>query len=153
MTDVAPNLRETGDCGCGCGLHGTLRSRPWANGITCVKRGCPCARCIGGRNVKKGRRRQNRAGRALGIPPVRHEELMPGAIRREDKAGARFANPVWTRFLLMEQQSEQARPIGDGRPFVAFLHPDKTTESLVVFRLSQIEAVTAALAEQLGVIA
>jgi hypothetical protein len=129
-------------------LVAALRVKKWSDGSQHV-RGCKCPRCRGQRSAKKGQRRQNKASVALGVAPVRHEEHLGGSFRREDKAGGRMANPVWTRFRDMERQSEAARPMGDNRPFVAVFHPDGVSDSILAFRLSQIAEVTQALYEQL----
>lgn len=157
---VEPRFKENvGPCGCplaACKAYGTLRVREWSDGTRCVKRGCPCRRCLGARNKRKGARAQAKAVTALGIPrsPLRpgHEELLPGLVRVEIKAGAQ-AGPVWTRYRLAEAQSEQARPFGDHRPFVAMFEPQGTSDGLVVIRRSKLVEVVAALAEQLGVTA
>lgn len=158
MTDarqVEPNFRAVGDCGCGCGGFGTLRTKPWrSNGVTCLKRGCPCRQCLGGRSKRSGAKRQAKATTALGVPrsSIRagHEEFLGGTVRIEVKSGAQTL-PVWTRYLAAEAQSNEARSIGDHRPFVACFEPKGTTDGLIVFRRSEVEQVVAALAEQLGV--
>ena len=69
------------------------------------------------------------------------------------KAGKSLAGPVWTKFLLAEAQSENERPTGDNRPFVAVFMPDGSKDGLVVFRLSQLDDVLVGLSEQRGLIA
>lgn len=140
------------ECGCGCGIIGTLRSRPWRSGIVCVKRGCSCKACTGKRSRSKGDDRARRARKALGIPGAntRHEELLGGGVRWEAKAGAQIG-PMWTAFLRAWAQSEQCRPIGDHRPFVMTAAPDNTKEQLFACRLSDLPEVVAALIEQMEV--
>jgi len=138
--------KDQGECGCGCGLFGALRRRPEGH-----VRLCQCPRCQGKRSRQKGDSKARKARKALGIAGAntRHEELWGGGVRVEVKAGKQVG-PVWTRFLLAEGQSEQARPIGDPRPFVFVAMPEGTSDGLVVFRLSQVAAVLDALAENLG---
>lgn len=147
-----PNLKPIGACGCGCGVEGTLRARPWRDGTRCVKSGCRCNHCRGRANRSMGAKRQARAAQGLGMPVSSlrpgHEEHMAGAVRIEVKGGAQ-ARPVWTRFLASEAQSEAQRPRGDHRPFVACFESDGTTEGLVVIRRSKLAETVAALASQL----
>lgn len=150
MTDVTPTFKTNqGECGCGCLLFGTLK-RPWRNGQQCV-RGCVCHHCLGKRNRAKGDSKARTARKALGIAGAntRHEELWGGALRVEMKSGGQV-RPVFTAFRNAEAQSELARPFGDSRPFCLVALPDKTSDGLVVFRLSQAAAVLEALAENLG---
>lgn len=130
-----------------------LGSHAWvckAGNTPCTRKE-PCRSCLGRRNRRKGREKQNTARKGLGIPDARyasqlgHEENWRGAVRAEVKAGGRMANPVWTRFLQMEAQSLAAKAQGDTRPFVAVFMPDNTTEGLVTFRLSQMAHVVDAL--------
>lgn len=149
---VTPNLKPApAECGCGCGLEGVLRTRPWRDGVVCVKRGCSCRRCLGKRSRAKGDDKARRARKALGIPGAntRHEELLGGGVRWEAKAGAQI-QPMWTAFLKAWAQSEEQRAIGDHRPFVMTAAPDNTKEQLFSCRLSDLPEVVAALAEQLG---
>ena len=122
-----------GDCACGCGLFGTLRKRPVGH-----IRGCNCPKCRGKRNRSKGDAKARKARKALGITGVnsRHEEVWGGAVRVEVKAGAQI-KPVATAFLRCEEQSEQARPIGDHRPFMLVAMPDGWSEGVVVMRLAE----------------
>lgn len=154
MTEVENRLKDNlGVCGCGCGNEGVLRARPWRGGVRCVRHGCPCRRCLGGRSNRNGKRRQAKAVTALGVPRSSinpgHEEFLGGTVRLEVKAGAQ-AGPVWTKYLASEQQSNAARAVGDHRPFVACFEPKGTTDGLIVFRRSEVAEVVAALAEQLG---
>lgn len=153
---VEPNFRAVGECGCGCGGFGTLRTKPWrSNGVTCLKRGCPCRQCMGRASKSRGQKRQAKATTALGVPRSSihpgHEEFLGGTVRIEVKSGMQ-ALPVWTKYLASEAQSNAARAVGDNRPFVACFEPKGTTDGLVVFRRSELEQVVAALAEQLGMV-
>lgn len=150
--DVTPNLKtNVGECGCGCGLEGFLRARPWRDGVVCVKRGCVCRRCLGRRNREKGDSKARQARKALAIPGAntRHEEHLGGLIRWEAKAGAQV-KPMWTAFLRAEAQSELARALGDNRPFVMTAAADGQSDQLVAFRLSKLVDVLAALVEQVS---
>ena len=157
---VEPRLKDNlGRCGCGlekCGKEGVLRAKPWRDGVRCVKHGCPCRRCLGGRSKRQGGRAQRKAAQALGVPRVGslrpgHEEHYAGAVRLEVKSGAQ-ALPVWTRYLAAEAQSNAARSVGDNRPFVACFEPKDTTDGLIVFRRSALAETVAAIAEQLGMV-
>lgn len=157
MTDeVTTNLKDNvGTCGCGCGLEGVLRAKAWySSGVRCVKRGCNCRQCLGKRSRTKGDTKARNARKALNIPGAntRHEEHLGGLVRWEAKAGAQV-KPMWTAFAKAEAQSEQARAFGDHRPFVMTAAADGETDQLVSFRLSQINEIVAALAEQLGMTA
>lgn len=130
-----------------CPLFGTLGTAG-RDGKRRVK-GCgdPVAR--GKRNRAKGDAKARRARKALGIAGAntRHEEHWGGAFRVEVKAGKQVA-PMWTRFLLAETQSDQARAIGDNRPFLMIAMPDNTTDGLVVGRLSDLGAILRLLNEE-----
>lgn len=136
---LAPNFRTTIDCGCGCGAHGTPRTRAWANGTTCVQRKCRCARCLGSRNSTSGKRKPNKSRKVLGLVGANttHEEHWGGPIRTEHKSGAQVG-PIWTRYQAARNQSEAARPIGDIRPFAMVAHPKGTSEFLVIVSSDQL---------------
>jgi hypothetical protein len=155
MTDVTPNFRPFGKCGCGCEAEGTFRSRPWRDGTICVARRCTCNRCSGKRSAGKGKRGQIKAARAIGVPRTSsispgHEEHFGGTVRVEVKSGAQ-ARPILTRYLAMEAQSEAARPFGDNRPFVAVAMPESVSWGLVLIRTDRLAEAVAALTEQLEV--
>jgi hypothetical protein len=139
---------EKGDCGCGCGTFGTLK-KPWRDGTRCVQRSCQCHRCMGKNNRRKGdsKARQSRKLLRLTGANTRHEEHLGGPVRYESKAGAQVG-PIWTRFQAARVQSEQARAIGDHRPFVMAAHPDKTSEFLLIVSSKDWENVVAACAEE-----
>lgn len=92
---------------------------------------------MGRRNRAKGDNKARKARKALGITGVnsRHEEVWGGALRVEVKAGAQI-KPVATAFKKCEEQSEQARPMGDPRPFAMIAMPDGWSDGLIVMRLS-----------------
>lgn len=139
------NLKPKADCegnrdkcsNDNCPLFGTL-GKAGRDGKRRVK-GCndPVAR--GKRNRAKGDSKARRARKTLGIagPNTRHEEHWGGAFRVEVKAGKQI-EPIWTRYLLAEGQSEQARAIGDIRPFLMIAMPDGSSDGLIVGRMSQL---------------
>jgi hypothetical protein len=140
---MTEQLERKGDCegkqdkcnAVGCPKFGTL-GRVGNDGNRRTKNcGDPTAR--GKRNRAKGDSKARRARKQLGIQGAntRHEELWGGDLRVEVKSGAQVA-PIWTRYLLAENQSKQAKPIGDARPFALIAMPDDTREGLVVMRLS-----------------
>ncbi|MFZ5862838.1 MAG: hypothetical protein ACOYXR_08370 [Nitrospirota bacterium] len=152
MSDHQSFLKDKADCGCGCGLYGTLK-KPNRAGVQCV-RGCKaCPSCRGLANKRKGQKKQAKAVTALGIPRSSihpgHEEFLPGQLRVEVKAGAQI-KPAVTAYLKCEAQSEAQRPIGDHRPFAAVMMPDGSSDGLVVVRLSNLHEFVAAVTENWG---
>ena len=129
---TANQLKDKRDCACGCGLFGTGRKSPEGH-----IRGCVCPRCRGQRNRSKGDSKALKARKVLGIAGAntRHEELWGGDIRVEVKAGAQV-NPIATRYIAAERQSEQHRAIADPRPFILVAMPDGMSDGLIVMRLS-----------------
>jgi hypothetical protein len=119
----------------GCPKFGTL-GRAGRDGKRRIK-GCgdPVAR--GKRNRAKGDSKARRARKQLGIggANTRHEEHWGGDLRVEVKAGAQV-QPIFTKYLAAEVQSEQHRAVGDPRPFALVAMPDGITDGLVVMRLS-----------------
>lgn len=148
MPELAPGP-ERDDCGCGCGLFGALK-RSDKRGVRHVK-GCTCPVCRGKNNRAKGDAKARKARKALGIPGAntRHEELHGGGVRWECKSGAQV-RPAITAFERMRDQSEAARAIADIRPFIGVAMPDNSADGIVMFRLSDLHSVLAALAEQVG---
>jgi hypothetical protein len=130
-----------------CPLFGTL-GKAGRDGKRRIK-GCgdPVAR--GKRNRAKGDAKARRARQSLGIggANTRHEEHWGGAFRVEVKAGKQI-EPIWTRYQLAENQSEQARPVGDPRPFLMIAMPDGTRDGLVIGRLSSLGALLKLLNEE-----
>jgi hypothetical protein len=158
MSSGVSNLKDNkGPCECpldDCELWGTL-GRADRTGKRHV-RGCGCNVCRGRRNKRSGGRKQARAARAIGVPRSTikpgNEEHFGGFLRVEIKSGAQVG-PAWTRYLGAEAQSEASRPFGDNRPFAFIAMPAGTSDGLLICRLSQVDDVVVALAEQLGVIA
>lgn len=145
MSDVLANLKEKAECGCGCGAFGTLK-KPNRRGVRCVARLCRCKSCTGRKANDKGNRAGTKARKLLGLrgANTRHEEAWGGPVRTESKSqGA--ARPVITAHGNAKAQSEQARPMGDTRPFIGSF----TYERRTVFTLDadDLEAVVCALAE------
>lgn len=136
---------EKGPCPDGCGRFGRLLR----NGHV---RGCPCRSCLGKRNRTKGLSKQRAARKKLEIAGpslgADHEENWLGPVRAEVKSGAQV-RPAATAYYRMEAQSEEARPIGDLRPFVGIAMPEGTTDGIVLIRLSRLREVVAALAVSL----
>lgn len=52
-------------CPCGCGTVARPRAKAWGDGLYHA-RGCPCRRCVGGRQVGKARRREHKVAKATG---------------------------------------------------------------------------------------
>jgi hypothetical protein len=127
-----------------CPLFGSL-GRPAKDGKRRIK-GCgdPVAR--GKRNRSAGDSKARKARKALGIPGVmsRHEEHLGGGFRVEFKAGQQVG-PIATRFYAAERQSEDARPIGDHRPFAMVAMPEGTSDGIVLVRLSKVHEFAHAL--------
>lgn len=149
MAEVETRFKPFGTCGCGCGKEGNLRVKAWRDGVLCVARGCTCPRCRGKRNRQKGDAAGRKARKALGLvgANTRHEELWGGPARTESKEGG-IARPVITAHGNAKNQSEQARPMGDNRPFLgSFTYRNRT-----VFTVDSedMEAVVFALAESWG---
>lgn len=136
----------------GCPVFGTLRE---ARDGRSRAPGCMDPAGRGRQNKRTGSRRQAKALTGLGIPRSSlrpgNEETLPGSVRTEIKAGAQV-RPVLTRYLAAETQSESQRPFGDHRPFVAVFMPDGLGDGLVTFRLSKLDDVLVALAEQRGLV-
>ncbi len=135
------------------------QTRPW----TCKKddeactRQQPCRSCLGARNRRKGMRKQRMARKTLEntfqaeaakfIGQLGNEEAWHGLpVRSEIKAGAQV-RPIWTRFIVAEEQSQRSRAIGDLRPFVMVAMADHTSDGLAVFRMSQFQAILEAFVD------
>jgi hypothetical protein len=158
MREVEPRLKPSGLCGCGCGLDGVYRVKPWAsNGVLCVKHGCKCRQCQGKRNKTMGAKSQRRGKKKLGLVSAGsihtgHEENDSGWVRWENKYGASFTGPVFTAYAKAEAQSEAQRPIGDLRPFIFRSENARARYGLITFRDDRLEETVEALARQLGLI-
>lgn len=155
MSEVQSFIKDKITCECvldSCVLYGTP-GRADKEGKRHV-RGCPCNRCRGRANKRKGQRKQAKAVTALGVPRSSihpgHEELLGGAIRIEVKSGAQI-KPAVTAYLRCEAQSEAQRPIGDHRPFAAVAMPDGSSDGIVMVRLSRLSEFVAGYAENWGV--
>lgn len=133
------------------------QTKPWTcrrDDTTCT-RTKPCNACRGARNRRSGMRKQREARKALqqltGAEAARfvgqlgNEESWTGLpLRVEVKSGAQVG-PVWTKYAAAEEQSETNHAIGDARPFVLVAMGTRTTDGLVVFRLSQFARVVEAV--------
>lgn len=135
MSQVDPQFKETIiACPCGCGAYGI----PTKNGHP--KR-CPdaCPSCRGRRNRARGKRAERDMRKRVGATVATNmhaaigEEAWGGPIRWEAKAGKQV-DPIATRFLLAERQSEQNRRIGDTRPSGMLARPDGMPGGLVLMR-------------------
>lgn len=143
-SEVQPIFKDNfGDCGCGCGLAGTLK-KPWKDGTRCVSRLCKCNRCRGRNNRKRGLAKQSRAARTLGLVTGKFapsdEENMGGHLLFEHKATAREAGPVATAYERCRAQAMAAKNIGDHRPFVAGFTPPGSTRTYLTIRDDDLEA-------------
>ena len=151
MTD---NLKPKADCegikekctNDSCPVFGTL-GKPSRDGKRRVK-GCgdPVAR--GKRNRSKGDSKARKARKALNIAGAntRHEEHWGGALRIEVKAGKQI-QPIYTKFLMAEQQSKNGSALGDIRPFAMVAMPEGTSDGIVLMRLSEFQNFMALLDE------
>ena len=149
MSEVETRFKPFGPCGCGCGKEGNLRVRPWKDGTVCVARGCSCKRCKGKAVRSHGDAAGRKARKALGLGGVRsrHEEVWGGPVRTESKSQG-VARPVITAHSNAKNQSEQARPMGDNRPFLgSFTYRNRTVFTVDA---DDMEAVVFALAEAWG---
>lgn len=124
---------------------------------TCTKLS-PCASCRGRKNQSAGRRKQRDAQKGLeavtGVRVARfrgqmsNEENWSGLpLRVEVKSGAQVS-PIWTRYAAAEAQANAAHAIGDPRPFCLIAMGQRTTDGLVVVRLSQLARFAEALVNQ-----
>lgn len=136
------------------------QTRPWAcrrEDESCT-RTKPCNACRGARNRRSGMRKQREARKALealtGAEAARfagqlgNEESWSGLpLRVEVKSGA-IAGPVWTKYAAAEAQALQSKAIGDTRPFVFIAMGTRTSDGLMVCRLSELARVVEALVNQ-----
>jgi hypothetical protein len=66
VTEVENRMKaDPTACPCQCGTVGTPRVKAWADGLHHA-RGCPCRRCVGGRQRPKSRVRENKVAKATG---------------------------------------------------------------------------------------
>lgn len=117
-----------------------LLGRAGKDGKRRVK-GCndPVAR--GKRNRSKGDSKARIARRKLGLSATgkagtRHEEHWGGMFRVEVKAGAQVY-PIATRFGNARAQSDEAKAMGDIRPFAMIAMPDGSSDGIVLMTLSE----------------
>lgn len=134
----------------GCPKFGTLGKPNYKDGKRRIK-GCgdPVAR--GKRNRSKGDSKARKARKKLGIVASggvnsRHEEHWGGALRIEVKSGAQI-QPIATRFLAAEAQSNAAKSMGDIRPFVMIAMPDEMSDGIVLIRLEEFAQMWAIFSE------
>lgn len=122
-------------CGCGCGRFGTPNKRG------CVRL-CPCVRCRGARNRRKGLRKQTAARKALGVPSQKfgdsnEERWLDALFANEVKAGLQ-CKPLlnWWRRVEAQVLANEATFGDRRRPVRAVAMPEGQTDGLVVVRLS-----------------
>jgi hypothetical protein len=155
MSSDESYLKDKADCGCGCGLYGTLK-KPNRAGVRCVARGCKCNSCRGKRSHAGGHKKQNTAVRKLGIPVGRfaptNEESLAGYFDVEVKSGKQVG-PVATWWKRTEDQvlTNQADFGSLRKPVLCVAMPEGMSDGLVVMRLSAYaEHVRPALTEFYG---
>lgn len=118
----------------------------------------PCVSCRGRRSRRSGMTKQREARKALEIVTgtqaarfsgqLGNEEGWSGLpLRVEVKSGAQ-CGPIWTRYAAAEIQAEANNAIGNTKPFVLVAMGQRTTDGLVVCRLSQLGRVVEALVNQ-----
>lgn len=124
----------------GCPKFGALGKANYRDGKRRVK-GCgdPVAR--GKRNRTKGDSKARIARKKLGLSATgnagtRHEEHWGGIFRVEVKAGAQVG-PIATRFQLAKRQSDEAKSLGDIRPFAMVAMPDGSSDGIVLMTLDE----------------
>lgn len=133
------------------------QTRPWRcrKDVESCTRKDPCASCRGARNRRSGMRKQREARKALEkltaadaakfVGQLGNEEAWSGLpLRVEVKSGAQVG-PVWTKYAAAEMQSQASRAHGDVRPFVLVAMGTRTSDGLVVFRLSEFARVVEAV--------
>jgi hypothetical protein len=139
MSDVEPNFKPFGACGCGCGREGTLRVKPWrSNGVICVRLGCVCQQCVGRRSKKGGKYDQQTRGAKIltGKRGRTHEEHDRAAFRWQNKKTGKHgvSGPVHNAWDKVEKDDDVLRPHGDIRPFLARFALEGRRFGLVMFR-------------------
>lgn len=117
-----------------------------------LKRNCKCRPCLGRRSKYKGQRKQRDARKDIEKvfgPAGRYssqtgnEELWRTRVRVEVKSGV-MAKTVDTFYRNTKSQSDQAKAIGDTRPYMAVAMPDGVPYGYAVVRLDHLEAVVSA---------
>ena len=123
----------------GCPKFGLLL-KPARDGKRRIK-GCNDPAARGKRNRTKGDSKARVARRKLGLAATgnagtRHEEHWGGMFRVEVKAGAQVS-PIATRFYQAKGQSDEAKALGDIRPFAMIAMPDGTSDGIVLMTLEE----------------
>ena len=103
----------------------------------------PCRSCLGRRNRRKGRVKQNAARKALGVPDAgfsskaANEENWRDPFFVDEVKSGKQCGPVATRFLLWERQAVQNRAVGDLRvPRVTAMPEGWGSDGIVMVRAS-----------------
>lgn len=112
-------------------------------------RGCGDKVAKGTRARRSGKRAQRKVANALNIPTGidgGNEETWRSSLRIEVKSGAQV-RPAVTAYLKQKAQSEEARPIGDNRPFVGVAVYENV--QVMMFEIDQLRNVIAALQDDL----
>lgn len=111
-------------CPCRCGTVGVLRRKVMKDGLAHVHR-CPCNRCQGGRNRRRGQESASDWRQEAGVPSARwkgrnanEETWADDEYRYEHKNDGLNARPVASAYKRTRAQSDTAKAIGDPRPFV-----------------------------------
>lgn len=139
---------------------GQKQERVWncrRDDATCT-RTKPCPSCRGARNRRSGMLKQREARKALEAVSGKHAARFVGQLGNEEswsglplrvevKSGAQVG-PVWTKYAAAEAQAETNHAIGDPRPFVLVCMGQRTSDGLVVVRLSQLARLVEALVNQ-----
>lgn len=156
--EVTPRMKpEAVVCPCSdvnCNVMGRPLTKMSRDGLYHVVR-CRCISHRNGRNRKNGLTAQRKAARAIGVPASNgflpaNEEQFGGAVRMESKSGA-IVRPMFTAFWKAWLQSDQARALGDMRPIVVMAKERPNgNDGIVAFRISDLEAVVYALAQNMG---
>lgn len=110
-------------------------------------KGCNDPTARGKRNRTKGDNKARIARRKLGLSATgkagtRHEEHWGGMFRVEVKAGAQV-HPVATRFNAAKGQSDEAKALGDVRPFAMIAMPDGSSDGIVLMTLTEFSELLA----------
>lgn len=114
--------------------------------------------CRNRRNQSSGKRKQREAQKALEVVTGRKVARFRGAMSQEEnwhglavrvevKSGAQ-CNPIWTKYAAAEAQANAAHAIGDPKPFLMVAMGTRTSDGLVLIRVSQLGRVVEALVDQ-----
>lgn len=99
-------------------------------------RGCGCPACVGRRNRRNGRARQQRVAKKLGTVGPHEEQWRHPLFRVEVKSGGQVPKKVLDAFA----QSERARATGDGRPCMTVWVPANSSRPIAVLALDDLNA-------------